>query len=131
VSVCASPAYLAREGRPKEPEDLRSHNCLTLTNMHWRFSFPDAVRVVKVRGSWNSDNGRALVAAAVRGIGLVRFASYYVDEELSRGELVPVLEDFEVQDAATWIIYPDRHHLPTRVRFLIDFLADRLPGGQP
>ena len=62
---------------------------------------------------------------------VVRFASYYVDEELSRGELVPVLEKFEVKDAATWLIYPDRHHLPTRVRFLIDFLAERLKADEP
>ena len=126
VMVCGSPAYFARHGEPKEPDELRSHNCLTLPEMAWRFAFPDALRAVRVRGSWTSDNARALVAAAVRGMGLVRFAAYYFDEELSRGELVPVLEEFEVRDAATWIIYPDRHHLPTRVRFLVDFLAERL-----
>ena len=130
VLICGSPAYFAQHGKPKEPDDLRSHNCLTLPDMSWRFAYPDAIRVVKVRGSWTSDNGRALVAAAVRGTGLVRFATYYVDEELARGELVPVLEGFEVKDAATWIIYPDRHHLPTRVRFLIDFLAERLEAQQ-
>jgi DNA-binding transcriptional LysR family regulator len=124
--VCASPAYLAEHGEPRQPDDLRKHNCLTLLEMHWRFAYPNEIRVVKVRGNWHSDNGRALVAAAVQGIGIVRFASYYVDEELANGDLVPVLEDYEVQDAATWIIYADRHHLPTRVRFLIDFLAERL-----
>jgi len=126
VLVCGSPTYFAQHGKPKEPDDLRAHNCLTLPDMPWRFAYPDAIRVVKVRGSWTSDNGRALVEAALRGIGLVRFAAYYVDEELLRGVLVTVLEEFEVQDAATWIIYPDRHHLPTRVRYLIDFLAERL-----
>ncbi len=126
VMVCASPAYLARNGRPKDPDDLRSHNCLALPDMPWRFAYPDAIRVVKVRGSWISNNGRALVEAAALGIGLVRLADYYMDKELERGALEVVLEDFEVEDAATWIIYPDRHHLPTRVRFLIDFLAERL-----
>lgn len=126
VMVCASPAYLARNGRPKDPDDLRSHNCLALLDMPWRFAYPDAIRVVKVRGSWTSNNGRALVEAAVLGIGLVRFADYYMDKELECGALEVVLEDFEVEDAATWIIYPDRHHLPTRVRFLIDFLVERL-----
>ena len=130
ILVCGSPAYFARYGKPKDPDDLRSYNCLTLLDMPWRFAYPDTIRVVKVRGSWTSDNGRALVAAAMQGTGLVRFASYYVDEELSRGELVPVLEKFEVKDAATWLIYPDRHHLPTRVRFLIDFLAERLKADQ-
>ncbi len=126
VMVCASPTYLARNGRPKDPDDLRSHNCLALLDMPWRFAYPDAIRVVKVRGSWTSNNGRALVEAAVLGIGLVRFADYYMDKEFECGALEVVLEDFEVEDAATWIIYPDRHHLPTRVRFLIDFLVERL-----
>ena len=130
IVVCASPAYLTEQGQPKVPDDLRRHNCLMLSDMSWRFAFPDAIRAVKVRGSWTSDSGRALVSAAVRGVGLVRFASYYVDEELANGELVPVLEDYEVQDAATWIIYPDRHHLPTRVRFLIDFLAKHLESDR-
>lgn len=126
MMTCASSAYLERHGRPRDPEELRRHNCLSLPNMPWRFAYPDAIRTVKVRGSWSSDNGRALVAAAVRGIGIVRFADYYMRSEVSRGELEPVLEAFEVQDAATWIMYPDRHHLPTRVRYLIDFLVDRL-----
>ena len=126
IITCASPAYLTRRGLPKTPEDLRQHNCLTLSDMRWRFAYPDAIHTVRVRGSWTSDNGRALVAAAVQGIGFVRFADYYVQEEISNGELELVLEKFEVQDAATWIMFPDRHHLPTRVRYLIDFLVERL-----
>jgi DNA-binding transcriptional LysR family regulator len=126
LPVCGSPAYFKQHGKPKVPDDLRAHNCLTLPNMSWRFAYPDAVRTVKVRGSWTSDNASALVVAAVRGMGLVRFASYYMNEELLQGELIPVLEKYEVQDAATWIVYADRHHLPTRVRYLIDFLAEHM-----
>ena len=126
VMVCASPAYLERYGRPKEPDELRSHNCLTLPDMPWRFAYPDAIRAVKVRGNWKSDNARTLVTAAVQDIGLVRFADYYMDAECRRGELEIVLQDYEVKDTATWIIYPERQHLPTRVRFLIEFLVERL-----
>ena len=67
-----------------------------------------------------------MVAAAGKGIGVVRFADYYMRNELVRGELDLVLEKFEVQDAATWIVYADRHHMPTRVRLLIDFLVEQL-----
>ena len=126
LMVCASPTYLAQHGRPKTPDALRTHNCLTLPHMSWRFAYPDGVRSVSVRGRWRSDNGRALVAAALRGLGVVRLTDYYVDVELARGELEVLLEDYEVQDAATWIVYPERQHLPTRVRFLVDFLAERL-----
>jgi DNA-binding transcriptional LysR family regulator len=94
--------------------------------MDWRFAWPDAIRSVRVRGGWSSDNGRALVAAAVRGRGLVRLTDYYMDAELARGELETVLEDYEPKDTATWLVYPDRQYLPTRVRYLLDFLAERL-----
>ena len=126
IIVGASPAYLIRHGRPKEPEDLRQHNCLTFPDMPWRFHYPGGVRTVKVHGSWTSDNGRALAAAAERGLGLIRMTDYYVAAQLRRGELEMVLEEFEVRDAATWIVFPAREHLPTRVRFLLDFLAERL-----
>ncbi len=58
IVACASPAYLAKHGEPREPDDLRKHNCLTLLDMPWRFAFPKEIRVVKVRGSWQSDNGQ-------------------------------------------------------------------------
>lgn len=131
IMVAASPAYLARHGTPQTPDDLRQHNCLMLSHMPWRFEFPDAIRSIRVRGNWTSNNGIALTAAAIRGNGLVRFADYYLHDHLQRGELVPVLEDYEVSDAATWLAYPDRHHLPARVRFLIDFLAEKLKDNPP
>jgi DNA-binding transcriptional LysR family regulator len=126
--ICASPAYLNKHGRPKKPEDLRSHNCLLFPDMAWRFKYPDRIQEVKVRGNWHSNNGRVLVAAAREGHGLIRFSEYYVKEYIQSGELEVVLEDFEVDDVATWIIYPNRHHLPTRVRYLVEYLLEELPG---
>jgi len=130
IMVCASPGYLIRHGRPQEPDDLRKHRCLTFPDMPWRFLYPDGVRTVKVKGPWCSDNGRALIAAAERGLGLIRMTDYYMAAQLRRGELELVLEDYEVEDAATWLVYPARDQLPTRVRFLIDFLAERLKQSE-
>jgi DNA-binding transcriptional LysR family regulator len=128
IMICASPDYLNKHGRPKRPEDLRSHNCLLFPGMAWRFKYPDQIQEVKVRGSWSSNNGRVLVSAARAGHGLIRFTEYYVREYIDAGELEVVLEDFEVDDVATWVIYPNRHHLPTRVRYLVEYLLEELPG---
>jgi DNA-binding transcriptional LysR family regulator len=128
ILVCGSPEYLAQHGSPTTPEALTAHNCLQLGGMAWRFAWPDQIREVRVRGSWTSDNGRALVAAARAGLGLLRITDYYVNAELARGELQVVLERYEVEDAATWLIYPNRLHLPTRVRLLVDFLLEALRG---
>ncbi len=124
--VCGSPAYLAKHGHPDTPDDLNSHNCLVLPSLPWRFKYPDGARATRFTGTWTSDNVRALIAASVRGVGLVWMTDYYMEDELNAGELETVLEDFEVDDVATWIVFPARDHLPTRVRFLIDFLAERL-----
>jgi DNA-binding transcriptional LysR family regulator len=128
IMVCANPSYLEEHGRPKTPEDLRTHNCLVFPEMPWRFKYPDRIQEVKVRGSWTSSNGRVLISAAKQGIGLVRFSEYYLNEYINSGELEIVLDDYEVDDAATWIIYPNRRHLPTRVRYLVEFLLEELPG---
>lgn len=130
VMVSASPAYLDCYGRPEDPEDLRQHNCLCFPNMPWRFCYPEGPRTVKVHGNWCSDNGRALVAAAERGAGLIRMTDYYMAAQLRRGDLTAVLEDYEMQDAATWIVFAARDQLPTRVRFVIDFLAERLKNAE-
>lgn len=128
IKVCASPAYLDQYGRPQKPEDLRSHNCLVFPDMPWRFRYPDRIQEIKVRGNWSSNNGRVLVAAAKKGLGLIRFSEYYINQHIRTGDLEVVLEDYEVEDAATWVIYPNRRHLPTRVRYLVEFLLENLPG---
>ncbi len=130
MMVAGSPGYFIRHGHPKDPDELRSHKCLKFPDMQWRFLFPDGVRTIKVEGNWCSDNGRALVAAAERGLGMVRMTDYYLAGQLQRGELEVVLEEYEVQDAATWVVYPAREQLPTRVRFLIDFLVERLKQAE-
>ncbi len=128
IMICGSPSYFAKHGRPKTPEDLRRHNCLLFPDMSWRFKYPDRIQEIKVRGSWTTDNGRVLVEVARQGIGLVRLSEYYFEGIIDTGELEIVLQEYEVDDAATWIIYPNRRHLPTRVRYLIEFLLENLPG---
>jgi len=126
VVVCGSPMYLAHNGRPQRPGDLMSHNCLLLPGMPWRFENENEIHIIKVKGNWVCNNGRSLVKAAVRGIGLIRISEYYVEDEIRNGDLEIVLEDYEVPDVFTWIVYPEREHIPVRVRFLIDFLLERL-----
>jgi LysR family transcriptional regulator, transcriptional activator for dmlA len=127
IPVCGSPGYFEKHSKPSTPDDLRKHNCLIYPGMSWRFAYPNSISDVKVRGNWTSNNARALATAAAQGLGLARLSDYYFSEYLQKGELEIVLADYEVDDAANWIIYPNRSHLPTRVRYLIDFLLKELP----
>lgn len=122
LMACASPDYLKRRGIPTVPEDLRDHDCLCSNSDRWRFSYPEGHQVIRVSGPWISNNGVALVAAAMQNLGIIYLPRVNLDHALEVGQLVPILEDFWDRDRATWIVYPSRRHLPLRVRQVIDFL---------
>jgi DNA-binding transcriptional LysR family regulator len=48
-----------------------------------------------------------------------------VEAEIARGELVAVLEEFAAPPNGIYAVFPQRKHLPLRVRLWIDFLKDR------
>jgi DNA-binding transcriptional LysR family regulator len=68
--VCASPAYLAKHGRPKTIAALEDHNCLGYTLSRdvgvdrWLFG-RDGKQSASVKANLEANNGDVLVAAAV------------------------------------------------------------------
>lgn len=135
--VCAAPAYLARHGRPETPADLPRHNCILFDQPehlnHWPFRHPDgSVERVRVRGTFRSDSGDALYKLLLDGFGIARAADYLALPDLEAGRLVPVLAPFAV-DERTLIhaVYPQRRHLPAKVRVFVDFLVERLGPVPP
>ena len=74
--VCAAPSYLDRRGMPRRVAELTQHNCLSYTlsgtqdRKHWAFGRNGEHRV-PVSGNLVANNGDALVAAAVRGQGVI------------------------------------------------------------
>ncbi len=124
--IAASPAYLARAGRPLLPQDLVRHQCLVLgESRQWSFGKDGVESAVRVNGALRSNNGELLSRAAVDGLGLIRASELEVLCELRSGKLVQVLADYDVAtNAALWALYPSSKHLLPRMRALLDFLAD-------
>src|SRR5690606_33065683 len=100
--ICASPDYLERHGEPRTCEDLRRHRCLVYTYPHgreeWRLESGNRSTRVPVKGPLKANNGDALCAAAVRGLGLVRLPTFIAAEEIVAGRLRPVLRDHQTDD---------------------------------
>jgi DNA-binding transcriptional LysR family regulator len=130
--VCAAPAYLARHGVPRRPADLARHNCLLYSNLGdaWRFTGREDAESVTVAGSLRTNNGDALRAAALRGVGLVQLPTFIVGPDLARGALERVLGPYEDRSTAIWALYSPTRHLSAKVRAFIDFLAARF-GPRP
>ena len=135
--VCAAPAYLDRHGTPADPEALAGHNCILFDQPdhlnQWPFRAPDgSVARIRVRGNFRSDNGDALFELLLGGLGIAWAADFLALPHLAAGRLVPLLTDFAVDErTAIHAVYPQRRHLPAKVRAFIDFLVERFQPVAP
>ena len=135
MRVCAAPAYLERHGTPRRVADLARHNCLTYTlsamqgRGHWAFGTHGEVRV-PVAGDLLANNGDALLAAAVRGQGVIYQPDFIVGEALASGELVALeLDQPPMALGGIHVLYPRDRRPPAKVRVMIDYLAETFAGG--
>jgi len=100
VVVCASPAYLRREGAPRTPADLGRHACLALLTLErdvqdeWQFAKSDAREKIKFSPTLIA-HGEELREAGIAGCGIVRLLACHVEDEMRSGALVQVLPDWE------------------------------------
>jgi DNA-binding transcriptional LysR family regulator len=57
-----------------------------------------------------------------QGLGIAWRSTWEVDEQITSGRLVSVLDDFAAPPNGIFAVFPQRKHLPLRVRLWIDFL---------
>ncbi|GAA3582457.1 LysR family transcriptional regulator [Marinobacter xestospongiae] len=128
--LVAAPDYLARHGTPTTLEELGQHRCLIFSlsqdSQHWQFGEGETAQTVAVSGPLVSDNSLMLVEAACHGLGIVLVPRGYVSQQLASGELVALDLQPEPVSRTIYAVYPDRRHLPQRVRLFIDFLKTEL-----
>lgn len=124
--LCASPAYLERNGTPETPDDLAGHNCLVMHNQHvWTLESADGEHHVRVRGSLQTNNAEVLRDAAVSGLGIARKSTWDVGHLLQSGDLIPVLPRYSVSThVAIYAMYPSARFLAPRVRAFMEFLQE-------
>ncbi len=91
--ACASPAYLARRGRPATPDELPAHECIdvatgTAPAATWCFEGWNRDAPYAVRGRLRVDDKDCMRDAALAGAGIVHIASWLVSEDIAAGRLV-------------------------------------------
>jgi DNA-binding transcriptional LysR family regulator len=127
--VVASPAYVAAHGAPRTPDDVSAHPALLQGPETWRFTEGARVHNVHPQGRFKADNGQALVAAALAGLGIAALPDFLIDEHLASGALVPLLEDFPVPEAGLYVVRPPGSHPPRKVRVLIEIMVEKFGNG--
>jgi len=123
--VVGSPHYLARRGVPRVPGDLAAHNCLSLGQQRgWtlRQTLGGEAVSLKVSGSFACNDGAVLHEWALAGEGLSWRSMWEVGDDLANGRLVSVLDDYAAVPMGIYAVFPQRRHLPLRVRLFLDQL---------
>jgi len=129
--IAGAPSYLGRFGEPKTIADLESHNRLGFSYVRavdgWPLQNDGETIVVPTVGRVQASDGEALRQLALGGNGLARLAAFTVRDDIAVGRLVPVLEDFNPGDREAFhaIHIGQGGPVPSRVRALLDFLADQ------
>jgi DNA-binding transcriptional LysR family regulator len=130
--VFASPGYLARRGRPRNPGDLPKHDVVFYSGrpspMEWRFKTP--VRAVRLSPRLMLTDIDAMLLAVRMGQGIGRALSYQVADDLSSGTLVRLLPDFEPVALPVQLVVPTARHMPSAVRAFLDHAARALGALQ-
>jgi len=92
-ALCASPGYLDAHGRPLNPDDLLRHNCLCYVfnsrPVAWDFFISNRWETIPVKGTFNADNGGALLNAAVAGLGITWLCLFQIQREIEEKQLGP------------------------------------------
>ncbi|MEL0620718.1 LysR family transcriptional regulator [Psychrobacter proteolyticus] len=132
--ICASPDYLARMGTPETLDDLDNHALL-----QYSLGQTNSINLVDTEGRSHhrtidakikATNGEFLVDLAVKGHGITFVPTFIAYKQLALGELVPVLQRYQLPTLTAYAVYPKNRFLSQRCRYLIDFIAEQF-GDNP
>jgi DNA-binding transcriptional LysR family regulator len=123
-----APSYFARRSRPRHPRDLVEHDCI---NWHptpeappyrWEFTEDGRDFSVAVRARVLTTDAAVLARLARAGAGVTMLLEVNARDDIARGDLVLVLDEFSTPFPGFYLYYPQRRHASPALRALVDYL---------
>ena len=129
----ASPTYLAKNGIPVTPNDIKKHQCLiyqyvnaTKKDYLWPFSINGKVINIPISGTLKSNDTLALANAAVEGLGITMLPQSMLSELIHQNKLFPILQDFLPPAREVHLLYKsDKQQLP-KLKMFIEFITNSM-----
>lgn len=135
IITAASPAYLARHGRPAEPAALREHDCLCFRDpttgrpFAWEFQRPGETVAVDVSGRVILSEVASMLSLCVGGGGIAQVMALSAQHLLDDGRLVDLFPDWPDERFPLYALFPAHRRQPVRVRAFLAFVRRHLPRG--
>jgi DNA-binding transcriptional LysR family regulator len=139
LAVYAAPDYLQRLGTPGHPRDLEGSDHRVIgflwarTGRALTYTLYRDNESVAVQGQsvLSVDDGNAYMAAGLAGMGILWLPDYMAEAPVSRGELVPLFQEWRMETMPMYIAYPPNRHINLKLRVFIDWVAGLLPLDEP
>ena len=125
--VLGTPAYLARHGVPRKPEDLLQHQCIgyrfptAKTVYRWQFQRNGRPLSVDVAGGIIVNDHLTMLALAKADTGLVYTADVVAAPDIEAKRLRPVLSAYSINGPGLYLYFPMRSQQQPKLRAFIDF----------
>jgi DNA-binding transcriptional LysR family regulator len=134
ILTVASPIYIDRHGRPRQPQDLAStaHQCIraidTATGrpFDWEFRRGQDTVTVAVNGRLTVTDSGTKLGACLAGFGIAQVIDLGLDHHFRSGTLIDLFPDWSDERFPLYVYYASKNHMPAKVRTFIDFLVDSL-----
>lgn len=133
--LLASPALLARQGRPEKPEDLAMLDTVTMSAVDgrssWTLAGPDGQEFVHPhQPRYVADDLQTLKLAVLAGTGMSLLPDAISNAEQQARLLVPVLAGWAPQPGMVHAVFPSRRGQVPAVRSFLDFMGEHMQGDQ-
>jgi DNA-binding transcriptional LysR family regulator len=123
-TLVASPDYIRKHGAPESPDDLLTHQALMQGAETWQFMDGNKTISIHPQGRFKADNGTAIAAAAVAGLGIAWLPDHLIKGYLDAGALVQIMPRYPVPTAGIFIVRPPGQHPTRKVRVLTELLIE-------
>jgi DNA-binding transcriptional LysR family regulator len=129
--VCASPAYAAKHGLPRNIEELAEHHCInyrlsSARTADWEFKLEGKPKKLTPKAKSSVNDTELILQAVLDGQGLAQLANYQVSDSLNCGQLTTCLASYAPAERGHYLCYLSRQHLPARARAYVDYMTSQV-----
>ena len=126
--ILGTPAYFARAGEPRIPEDLLAHQAVVYTQRggggsKWVFNRQGEERIVNGRGRVRVSAAEGIRTLVLSGLGIAMASEWMFAPELADGQVVPVLNDWHLPTMDLWAVFPTGRMANAKARAFVAYLA--------
>ncbi|WP_448248839.1 LysR family transcriptional regulator [Thalassotalea agariperforans] len=126
--IVASPKYIAQNGLPKKPAELKNHNLIGFSNIKalnkWPIRGLDAITP-----TITASNGETIRQLALSGSGIACLSGFMVNQDIKAGQLISLVPSYNIQGTDRELVnavFYKSSAVSERVKAFIDFIKPRL-----